>query len=102
MSNLEDVNLINKENLANFKGNVGTRIAFATGRFTSVGGDVNEAISVPGLEAGDIVVVTIDTVGATPRTIVSAVAAADVINVVLSGDPSNDHVLGYVCFKAAL
>jgi hypothetical protein len=74
-------------------------VAFAKGRFTTVGGDANEAIPVTDLEVGDIVLVTMEVVGGVPVTILTAIAAAGQINVVLSADPSNDHILSYACFK---
>lgn len=71
------------------------------GTFTTVGGDAAEAITVTGAAATDIVAVTVKTAGATPRSIVAAAAATNAINVTLSGDPSTDHVLQYVVFRAA-
>lgn len=77
--------------------------AFATrfgGTFTTAGGDASETITVTGALATDIVAVTVKTAGATPRSIVASTAAANAINVTLSGDPSTDHVLQYVVFRA--
>ena len=71
------------------------------GKFTTLGGDANEAISVAGVAATDVVLVTVQTAGGTPRTIVSAIPATNAINVVMSGDPSTDHILSYVVFRAA-
>lgn len=71
------------------------------GTFTTAGGDANETITVTGAAATDIVAVTVKTAGATPRSIVSAAAATNAINVVMSGDPSTDHVLQYIVFRAA-
>ena len=71
------------------------------GTFTTAGGDASEAITVTGAAATDIVSVTVKTAGATPRSIVAATAATNAINVTLSGDPSTDHVLQYVVFRAA-
>lgn len=71
------------------------------GTFTTVGGDASEAISIPGVVATDRIAVTVKTAGATPRSIVAATAATDAINVTLSGDPSTDHVLQYIVFRAA-
>jgi len=62
-------------------------------KHTTAGGDAVEVISVPGAVAADIALVTMQTTGATPRTIVKAVAGTDSITVTLSGDPSTDHVL---------
>lgn len=75
-------------------------IKFA-GTFTTLGGDANEAITVTGAAATDIVFVGVKTAGGTPRSIVSAVGATNAVNVVLSGDPSTDHVLFYVVLRTA-
>lgn len=74
--------------------------AIAAGEFTTAGGDANEAILISGGLASDVSIVTINTPGATPRTVTSSNMAAGQINVVLSGDPSTDHVLNYVVFRA--
>jgi len=71
------------------------------GKFTSLGGDATEVITVTGLAATDVVHVTVQTKGATPRSIVEAVPTADTITVTLSGDPSTDHILGYSVLRAA-
>jgi hypothetical protein len=70
------------------------------GLFTTVGGDVNEAISVPGLLTTDVVLVQENTLGAGPTYVRSAVAASNQINVVMGVDPSNDHILQYLCFRS--
>lgn len=74
-------------------------VVFA-GEFTTAGGDANEAITVTGALATDLVHVTMHTKGASPVTILQAQADADVINVVMSGDPSTDHVLTYSVLRA--
>lgn len=71
------------------------------GTFTTLGGDADEAITVTGAAATDIVLISVKTAGATPRSIVSAVADTNAINVVMSGDPSTDHVLQYAVLRAA-
>lgn len=71
------------------------------GTFTTLGGDANEAITVTGATASDIAIVSIKTKGATPRTIVAAAATTDAINVIMSGDPSTDHVLYYILLRAS-
>lgn len=73
----------------------------AAGSFTTVGGDANESITVSGALSTDIAIVVLKTAGATPRTVVTSAAAAGAIDVVLSGDPSNDHVLSYILIRAA-
>lgn len=70
------------------------------GSFTTIGGDVNEAIPVSGALGTDIALVFMKTVGVSPVTIVSAAAATDAINVVMSANPAGDHVLSYVVLRA--
>jgi len=72
----------------------------ASGTFTTVGGDANEAITVTGALSTDIVMVSLKTAGAVPRTVLSAAAAANAVNVVMSGDPDDDHVLQYIVVRA--
>lgn len=76
----------------------GSRI-IASGVFTTAGGDANEAITATGAIVGDTVFVSVNTVGATPRTVTSAIAAANAINVVMSADPSTDHKLNWVVIR---
>lgn len=71
----------------------------AAGTFTTVGGDANETITVPGAAATDVVSITLKTAGVSPVTVLRAAAATDAINVVLSADPDNDHVLQYVVIR---
>lgn len=75
--------------------------AVYAGTFTTAGGDASESITVSGAAASDIVVVTVKTAGGTPRSIVASTAATNAINVTMSGDPSTDHVLQYVVFRAS-
>jgi len=75
-------------------------LVFATGKFTTAGGDATETISVTGVLTTDVVIVAVNTLGTGSRTIVSAIAAANAITVTLSGDPSTDHVLGYTVIRA--
>ena len=91
---------INKMNQIAYKHSLGSNIVFAKGLFTTLGGDVNEAITVADLAVGDIVMVSLNTKGAVPVTVISAIAAAGVINVEMSADPSTDHVLNYIVIKA--
>jgi len=61
---------------------------------TTTAGSATLALTISGIAVGDIPIVTINTVGATPRTITTAkVTATDTLTVVFSGDPSTDHVL---------
>lgn len=78
----------------------GSHQILAAGQFTTAGGDVNEAITISGLLATDVVLVSIETKGATPVTLVQSTAAAGQINVELSADPSTDHVLSYMALRA--
>lgn len=71
------------------------------GKFTTVGGDAAEQASVAGVVAGDIVVATVQTQGTGSRTLLSSIPGTDVIDFVLSGDPTNDHIISYVVFRAA-
>jgi hypothetical protein len=78
-----------------------SHIVVAAGEFTTAGGDANETITVSGALATDLVHVTLHTAGSTPRTITTASASAGQIDVVMSGDPSTDHVLTYSVLRAA-
>jgi len=74
---------------------------FAAGVFTTAGGDADETITVTGLLETDIVIVSLAQKGSTPRTILTAIAAAGQINVTMSGDPSTDHKINYLALRAA-
>jgi hypothetical protein len=78
-----------------------SHIVVYAGEFTTAGGDANETITVTGALATDLVHVTLHTKGASPVTILTASASADQIDVVMSGDPSTDHVLTYSVLRAA-
>lgn len=71
------------------------------GTFTTAGGDTTESITVTGATATDIAVVTVKTAGASPVSIVAAAAGTNAITVTTSADPSTDHVLYYVVYRAA-
>jgi len=75
--------------------------AVAGGTHTTLGGDANETISVPGAVASDVVCVTVKShLGGGPiRSVTKAAASSGQIDVVLSGDPTADHVLQYVVFR---
>jgi hypothetical protein len=95
--------LLNNINRASKKAGLGDLLGvnvIATGKFTTVGGDATESITVTGALSTDTAIVTINTVGSTPRTVTSAVGATDAITVTLSGDPSTDHVLNYVLLRS--
>ncbi len=71
------------------------------GLFTTAGGDANESITVAGMLDSDTALVVVQKAGATPRTITSATPGAGAIAVVMSGDPSTDHKLGWIVVRAA-
>lgn len=73
---------------------------YKAGNFTTVGGDATESISLSGVTSSDLAIVLLKTAGATPRTIVSSAAGTDAVSVVMSGDPSTDHVLTYLVLRA--
>jgi hypothetical protein len=92
-------NRMNRVSKVNGLGDLLSPCIVGAGKFTTVGGDATESITVTGAIAGDTVLVTVATNGATPRTVTTAVAATDAITVVLSGDPSTDHVLNYAVIR---
>jgi hypothetical protein len=71
------------------------------GKATTAGGAAAEAITVTGVAATDVVIVTLQTEGATPRSIVKAVPSTNTITVTFSGDPSTDHIVAYQVLRAA-
>jgi hypothetical protein len=71
------------------------------GTFQTVGGDAAESIPVSGALGTDIALVFLKAKGASPVTILCAAAGTDAIAVTMSGDPSTDHYLYYVVFRAA-
>lgn len=75
-------------------------VCILAGKHTTAGGDANEAITATGAVATDIALVTMQTQGTGSRTILSAVPATDAINVVLSGDPSTNHIIAWAIFRA--
>jgi len=81
--------------------NAAAVVPLYAGEHTTVGGAAAEAITVTGVLDTDLVLVTLHTEGATPRTILTAAAtAADTITVTFSGDPAADHVVTYVVYRA--
>lgn len=102
------VALLNKMNQIAKKTGLGTLLdsyagshkILAAGTHTTAGGDATESITVSGATSSDIAIVVLKTAGAIPRTITTATAATDAITVVLSGDPSTDHVLSYMVLRA--
>lgn len=70
------------------------------GKHTTVSG-ATQTITVTGVASTDIVHVTLQTVGGVPRTITTAAPTTNTITVVMSGDPSTDHILSYSVLRAA-
>jgi len=79
--------------------NTSDKSIVAVGEHTTVGGAAAEDITLTGVLATDFVLVTLHTVGSTPRTILTSVAAAGKITVTFSGDPSTDHVVTYLVIR---
>lgn len=75
-------------------------VVFAAGNFTTVGGDANESITVANMLGTDTCIVNVRTPGAAAKTIVSVTPGAGAIAVVMSNDPSNDHILSYLVLRA--
>lgn len=78
-----------------------THRVVAAGKHTTAGGDATESIVAAAVTASDVVLVTVQTAGAIPRTVVSAVPGTGSIAVTLSDDPSTDHILSYVVLRVA-
>lgn len=70
-----------------------------SGEFTTVAGSATQTIPVTDASASDSAMVTVHTFGATPRSVLGAVAGTGNITVTMSGDPSNDHVLTWQLIK---
>ncbi len=71
------------------------------GSYTTLGGSATEAQTLSGVAATDVVTATLQVKGATPRTILTTAPTLNTITYVFSGDPSTDHVVSYVVFRAA-
>lgn len=69
-------------------------------KHTTLGGAAAEAITVSGVLATDIVLVTLEVEGSSPVSIVKAAPTADTITVTFSADPSSDHIVSYVVLRA--
>ncbi len=78
-----------------------TSRVIASGTFTTAGGDANESITATGALATDLAFVQLKAKGVTPRTILTAAANTDAIDVVMSGDPSTDHVICWQIIRVA-
>lgn len=71
------------------------------GKYTTLGGNATEAQTVSGVLSTDIVHAVLQAKGGTPRTILTSAPTTDTITYVFSGDPSTDHVVAYVVWRAA-
>jgi hypothetical protein len=76
-------------------------VVVGAGTVTTAGGDATETIPVSGALSGDTVVCFVQKNGAVAKTVDAAVASEEVVTVTMSGDPSTDHVLGYLVLRAA-
>lgn len=104
MISTDNVYFLNRMNSLSQKIQLGTLLSSGlvkfAGTFDTVGGDAAESISVPGVVATDIVIVSIKAVGVAPVTVLAAAAGTDVIAVTMSADPDDDHVLQYIVVSA--
>ena len=70
---------------------------------TTVGGSVNESVTVTGAVTTDVVFASINTPGATPRAIVEAkVTADDTVNITWNGDPAADHKVNLLVIQGTV
>ena len=81
-------------------GVLASHVVVAAGEFTTLGGDAAERIVLADVVATDLCHVSLHTKGASPVTILTAVCGAGDIDVVMSADPSTDHVLTYSVLRA--
>lgn len=75
-------------------------MVMAAGIFTTLGGDANESITVAGAVGTDTALVWVQKNGGTPRTVDTITPGTGAIAVVMSGDPSTDHKLAYIVYRA--
>jgi hypothetical protein len=71
---------------------------FRGANVATAGGDAVETVTLTGLATTDVVHVQLRTVGATPRTILTAAPTTNTLTVTFSGDPSTDHRFDYIVF----
>lgn len=71
------------------------------GKHTTTGGNATETFTVTGLASTDVILATLQAKGGTPRTILTVAPTTDTVTLVFSGDPSTDHVVSYVAWRAA-
>ncbi len=72
------------------------------GKHTTVGGAAAEAITVTGVLSTDIVMVTLQTEGASAVSVVKAAPTADTVTVTFSADPAADHIVAYTVLRAVV
>lgn len=75
------------------------RLLFA-GSHKTAGGAVMEKIALPGLLVSDIAQVTVVALGKTPCLIKAAMPTAGSLHVTFDNDPSSDHALHYIIYRA--
>lgn len=73
----------------------------AAGAFTTVGGDADESITIAECLNTDLIFCQLSQKGATPRTLLTALAGNGSAALVFSGDPSNDHIVSYQVVRAS-
>jgi hypothetical protein len=68
---------------------------------TTVGGAAAEDVTLAGVVATDVVLVTMHTIGTGTRTISKAVTATGKVTITFSGDPSTDHKVNILVVRPA-
>ncbi len=76
-------------------------VVAADNSVATAGGDATETVTISGVTATDVAIVTLKVKGSTPRTILTAACTTDTLTVVFSDDPSTDHEFAYVILRAA-
>ncbi len=72
----------------------------AAGLFTTAGGDANESITAATVLGTDTVLAWVQKDGAVPRTVDTITPGAGSIALVMSGDPSTDHLIAWTAYRA--
>lgn len=71
------------------------------GKHTTIGGSAAETFTVSGVLATDLVMCQTSTFGASPVPVIGASTGTNSITVTFLADPSNDHVISYLVYRAA-
>lgn len=79
---------------------LGSYAVVYAGKHTTAGGAAGEDKTITGVVAGDIVIASLIQKGATPRTLLTTITGTDKITLTFSGDPSTDHIVGYMVLRA--